>query len=134
MTSRCWLLLAVTLGALGALPPASCARDFVGKAEADGFTALPRPQAVAAAKDLAARDFAAGRFRVWLISKVKWNEAYEDYLRDRHGIRYEFLSLPQPEKAYRVAHAYNEAMKALLKQKFHADVFENARVATGQTW
>ena len=116
------------------LAPASAQHPFVAPAEADMFSSLPRAKAVAAAKDLAARDFAAGRLRTLVIGKTAWSPSYEDYLRDRYSIQVMFLSMPQPEKAFSVSSAYNKTMRALLKQRFHRDIFQEAKAATGAKW
>jgi hypothetical protein len=103
--------------------------------EAAMFTALPRPKAVEAAKELASRDFAAGRFR-YLIStpKLLWSEARRHYLKDRYGVEIHFLSMRQPEKALAVAEAYDSTMAGLLKQKFQRDIFKEAKEATEDRW
>jgi hypothetical protein len=109
-------------------------RPFVESEQANTFTALPRAKAVEAAKDLATRDFASGRFRTLVTGKTAWGDAYEDYLREHYGVQVMFLSMRQPEKAFSVSGAYNKTMRTLLKQKFRRDIFKEAYDATGQKW
>jgi hypothetical protein len=100
--------------------------------EAAMFTELPRPKAVEAAKEIASRDFTAGRFR-YLIStpKLLWSDAHWRYLRDHYGMEVHLLSMPQPEKALAVVQAYDSTMAGLLKQKFQRDIFKEAKEASG---
>ena len=113
---------------------ATAQRLFVESEAASMFTSLPRAKAVTAAKELAVRDFAAGRLRTLVIGKTAWSPSYEDYLREHYGIQIMLLSMPQPEKAFSVSGAYNETMRSLVKQKFHRDIFKEAYDATGQKW
>ena len=114
--------------------PHSTDREWVSSEQAASFTAVPRPKAVEAARELAARDFATGQLRILIISKRIWGPSYEDYLRDHYGVRIMFLSMPQPEKALSVEIAYNKTMHSLLEKKFQKDIFKEAKVATGQKW
>ena len=124
----------VTVMVCVGLTLASGQEPFVAPAEADLYTSLPRSKAVEAAKDLAARDFTAGRLRILIMSKSIWSPSYEDYLRDHYGIQIMFLSIRQPEKALAVTTAYNKSMDSLLEKKFHKDIFKEAKEATGQKW
>ena len=124
----------VTLSLAFAVAIATAQRSFVEPEVASMFTSLPRAKAVATAKDLAARDFAAGRPRTLVIGKTAWSSSYEDYLREHYGIQVMLLSMRQPEKAFSVSGAYNETMRSLLRQKFRRDIFKEAYEVTGQKW
>lgn len=97
------------------------------------FHRLSKEAAAARAKEIAARDFREGRFRILVYGLRRSETPSEKYLKEHYGV----MTTPiagciVSDGIFGAADGYNSTIKPLLNQKFGRDIFVEAKIAANK--
>ena len=97
------------------------------------FQRLSRDDASAKAKEIAARDFREGRFRILVYGLRRHQTPSEKYLKEHYGVTTTPIAgCIVSDGILGAAEGYNSTIKPLLNQKFGRDIFGEAKTAANK--
>ena len=95
------------------------------------FYELSKAEATQKARVMAEKDFAAGKYRLFVYGLRRGNSPHDEYLKTNYGVDVTPIAgcVVSPG-IMGAADGYNSTMRPLLQAKFGRDIFAEARQAT----